>query len=75
MDNTNNSVEKKEDHTNEEIASLRTFCWSFVRCRDDRLKKEKRSAVKSAVIYTFVLVAVFALLCIGVGVAVCFGTV
>lgn len=76
MENTtNNNIEKTPERAKGEPSDRRSFCWSFVKDRNDRLKKAKRLAVKDAVIYTLVLFAVFALLCVGVGVAVYFGTV
>lgn len=79
MENTTNNnienIEKTPERAKGESSDRRSFCWSFVKDRNDRLKKAKRLAAKDAVIYTLVLLAVFALLCVGVGVAVYFGTV
>ncbi len=76
MENTtNNNIEKTPECAKNEPNDRKVFCWSFVKDRDDRAKKAKRLASKDAVIYTLVLFAVFALLCMGVGVAVYFGTV
>lgn len=74
MENTtNNNIEKTPERAESEPNDRKTFCWSFVKDRDDCAKKAKRLAVKDAVIYTLVLFAVFTLLCVGV--AVYFGTV
>lgn len=76
MENTtNNNIEKAPERAESVPNDREAFCWSFVKDRDDGLKKAKKIATKGAVIYTLVLLAVFAALCAGVGVAVYFGTV
>lgn len=73
MENTNNNIEAVNSVDTEEQKSHKTFCWSFLKARDEAAKKAKKTAKRETVIYICVLAAVFALLCVGVGLVVYLG--
>lgn len=73
MENIDKNVEAINTAEAEEQKTCETFCWNFLKIRDEAAQKAKKTARRQAAVYICVLVTVFALLCAGVGATIYLG--